>query len=116
MKPNPEAIRVLKRIKLLHTVVWFFFAGCIVAIPLAGAWRQYSWAAALSGAVLVECAVLAVNRGRCPLTDVAGRYTEERADNFDIYLPVWLARYNKAIFGTLFVAGEVFVLARWVVR
>jgi hypothetical protein len=63
--------------------------------------------------VLVECLVLALNRGRCPLTDLAGRYTTERADNFDIYLPLWLARYNKAIFGVLFVAGVLFVLTRW---
>ena len=38
---------------------------------------------------------------------------EQRSANFDIYLPVWLARYNKAIFGTLFVVGGLFVLARW---
>jgi len=33
--------------------------------------------------------------------------------DFDIYLPLWLARYNKAIFGALFSAGWLFVLARW---
>lgn len=75
-------------IKILHTAIWAFFAGCIVAIPLAGARRQFVWAAALTGLVLVECAVLAANRGRCPLTDLAARYTEERTDNFDIYLPL----------------------------
>jgi hypothetical protein len=58
-------------------------------------------------------AVLAVNRGRCPLTDLAGRYTDERPDNFDIYLPLWLARRNKMIFGTLFVIGELYVLRLW---
>jgi hypothetical protein len=84
-----------------------------VAIPLAGAWRQFRWAAILTGLVLVECAVLAMNRGRCPLTDVAGRYTEDRRDNFDIYLPLWLARWNKVIFGTLFVLGGCFVLWLW---
>ena len=31
----------LVQIKLLHTAVWLFFAGCIVAIPVAGAWRHY---------------------------------------------------------------------------
>jgi hypothetical protein len=48
-----------------------------------------------------------------PLSSLAGRYTEERADNFDIYLPLWLARRNKTIFGTLFVVGELFVLGQW---
>jgi hypothetical protein len=59
----------------------------------------------MAGLVFVEVAVLAVNGGRCPLTAVAARYTDDRRDNFDIYLPLWLARYNKLIFGTLFVVG-----------
>jgi hypothetical protein len=33
--------------------------------------------------------------------------------NFDIYLPRWMARYNKQIFGTLFVLGGLFALAKW---
>ncbi|HEV8148293.1 MAG TPA: hypothetical protein VGP79_18015 [Bryobacteraceae bacterium] len=104
---------MLVGIKLLHTAIWIFFAGCILAIPVAGARLQFGWAAALTGLVLIECAVLAVNRGRCPLTDLAARYTDERADNFDIYLPLWLARWNKSIFGTLFVVGGLFALLRW---
>lgn len=86
----------LAQIKLLHTAVWFFFASCIVAIPVLGAWRNYSWAAVLIGLVLLECAVLAANPGRCPLTDLAAQHTEQRAANFDIYLPLWLARDNKS--------------------
>jgi hypothetical protein len=50
---------------------------------------------------------------RCPLTGVAARYTDDRRDNFDIYLPLWLARYNKLIFGSLFAAGLLFTLACW---
>jgi hypothetical protein len=111
----PERIHGLVGIKILHTAAWLFFAGCIVAIPFAGARRQFLWAAVLTALVLVECAVLAVNRGRCPLTDLAGHYTEERTDNFDIYLPLWLARHNKMIFGTLFAVGELFVLGRWLI-
>jgi hypothetical protein len=101
-------------IKLLHTFIWAVFALCILALPATALLRRFDWAVALTLLVLLECAVLAVNRGRCPLTDLAGRYTDNRADNFDIFLPVWLARHNKTIFGTLFVAGELFVLWRWV--
>jgi hypothetical protein len=104
---------VLVVIKLVHTAVWLFFAACILAIPVAGVRREYRSAAGLIGLVLVECAVLAANRGRCPLTDLAARYTEERKANFDIYLPLWLARHNKTIFGVLFAAGVLFVLGRW---
>jgi len=54
-----------------------------------------------------------LNRGRCPLTNWAGRFTDERGDNFDIFLPEWLARHNKEIFGTLFVVNEFIVLSCW---
>lgn len=111
MKPPPQ--QVLTRIKLLHTAIWIFLVACIVGVPLAAARREFLWAAILTGIVLAECLVLALNQGRCPLTDVAGRYTESRSDNFDIYLPRWLARYNKAIFGTLFAAGELYLIAEW---
>ncbi|HEX9198757.1 MAG TPA: hypothetical protein VF865_04315 [Acidobacteriaceae bacterium] len=104
---------MLVSIKLLHTAVWLFFVLCIAGIPVTAARRRFALAAALSGMVLLECAALAVNGGRCPLTDLAARYTLERADNFDIYLPLWLAQYNKAIFGSVWVAGEVFLLGRW---
>jgi hypothetical protein len=57
--------------------------------------------------------MVALNKERCPLADLAARLTDERADNFDIYLPNWLARHNKAIFGTLFVVNELTVLWFW---
>jgi len=88
-------------------------AGSILALPWLGRMHQFRWALGLSILILGECLVLALNRGRCPLTDVAARYTDDRADNFDIYLPLWLARYNKHIFGLLFVAGEAVVLWSW---
>lgn len=73
-------------------------------------YRPVAW---LTGIVLVEILVLAWNGWRCPLTRVAARHTADRRDNFDIYLPAWLARHNKAIFGSLLVAGEVLVVLRW---
>ncbi|MEO0332204.1 MAG: hypothetical protein AAF223_11045 [Bacteroidota bacterium] len=61
---------------------------------------------------MLETGVLLINRWRCLLSDVAARYTEAQNDNFDIYLPEWLARYNKTIFGTLFGIGLLLVLLR----
>lgn len=103
----------LRAVKVLHTVVWAFFAGCILAIPAVAWYGTPAKALVLIAIVLGEVVVLLANRWRCPLTDVAARYTGDRADNFDIYLPVWLARYNKVIFGWLFVAGLLITLARW---
>jgi hypothetical protein len=100
-------------IRTVHTVIWAFFAGCIVAIPLAAWLGRHEAAAWLIAIVFVEVAVLLANRWRCPLTDVAARYTEDRRDNFDIYLPLWLARHNKEIFGGLYVAGVAYAVATW---
>jgi hypothetical protein len=111
MLPAPAA---LTAVKALHTVVWAFFAGCVVAVPLLAARGQYRAAAIAAALVLAEGIILAVNRLRCPLTDVAARYTDDRAPNFDIYLPAVIARYNKEIFGPLFVAGALFALLHWI--
>jgi hypothetical protein len=104
---------MLVAIKLLHTAIWAALAGCVLAVPVLGLMRRFRVAAILSAIILVECAVLAFNGGRCPLTDWAARYTANRASNFDIYLPEWLAHYNQQIFGTLFVAGEALLGALW---
>ena len=104
----------LRAIKLAHTVAWAFFVAAIVAIPLA-AWRhRFGWALVATIVVAGEVVVLAFNGMKCPLTPVAARYTDDRRDNFDIYLPLVVARYNKEIFGTLYVAGVLFALLRWV--
>jgi hypothetical protein len=110
MAAAPTALRL---IRTAHTAIWAFFVGAIVAIPVlawGGAWFA---ASILIGLVLVECAIVAANRMRCPLTDLACRYTDDCRDNFDIYLPLWLARHNKSIFGTLFAAGLVFTAVLW---
>jgi hypothetical protein len=104
---------MLTAIKLLHTVIWAILAGSILVLPLAGVLRRFRRAAILTGLVLLECGVLAVNGGRCPLSDFAQRFTDSHANNFDIYLPNWLAQYNKVIFGVLFIAGELVVLGCW---
>ena len=106
--------RRLLAVKLLHTAVWAFFAGCILAIPILG-WRgRLLQAGFLSGIVFLEVLVLLVNRWRCPLTPIAARYTADRRANFDIFLPEWLARHNKVIFGGLYVAGLIFLAYRWI--
>lgn len=108
-----EAALSLRRIKLLHTVVWFVLGSFVLAIPLLVALGHQRIAVALIAIVAIEVVVLLLNRFRCPLTDVAAQYTDDRRDNFDIYLPLWLARYNKQIFGVLYVAGILYALLAW---
>jgi len=101
---------MLIAIKLLHTIIWALLAGCIAALPVTGLKRRFNWSLLLTVIILIDCGVLALNRGRCPMTSLAANFTSDRADNFDIYLPVWLARYNKQIFGSLFILGEAVVV------
>lgn len=92
--------------KLLHTVIWAFFVaviGYVLYCGLANDISQRTWVAA--GLILLEGLVLLVFGGRCPLTLVARTYSDSDRDNFDIFLPNWLARYNKLIFTSLYVVG-----------
>jgi hypothetical protein len=100
-------------VKLLHTAIWIVMAGAILVLPVTGVIRRFDWAGGITLIILAECLVLALNKGRCPLTDWAARYTDDRDANFDIYLPEWVARHNKEIFGSLFLAGEAVVLWRF---
>jgi hypothetical protein len=99
-------------IKSLHTLVWSMFVAAIVAVPVAARLDAWGVVAALVALVFAECVVLLANGMRCPLTAIAARYTDDRRPNFDIWLPEWLARHNKSIFGTLFLFGLAYTLTR----
>lgn len=114
MRVAPEA--ALRTIKVLHTLAWAVFASLILAMPVVARQRRFGVFLLLAGVVAVEVLVLALNGLRCPLTPLAERYTSERRANFDIYLPLLLARYNKEIFGPLYLAGLLFGLACWLTR
>jgi succinate dehydrogenase hydrophobic anchor subunit len=114
MAVDPAA--ALRAIKLLHTTVWAALVAVIIAIPILAWQDRFAWAAVFTAIMLVEVAVLALNGMRCPLTDLAARFTDDRRANFDIYLPLWLAANNKRIFGSVFVAGLVLAAVRWLGR
>ena len=111
MTTNPDVI-ALRKIKMVHTLIWAFFATSIIAIPVCSLLHAHRLAFVFIGIVAVEVLILVVNRMSCPLTAIAARYTDDRRANFDIYLPEWLARHNKAIFGSLYVVGIVLALFR----
>lgn len=104
----------LRAIKLAHTAAWAFFVAAIVAIPIAAWHDRFGWALVAALIVAGEVAILAFSGMKCPLTPIAARYTSDRRDNFDIYLPLFVARYNKEIFGALYVVGMLYALVRWI--
>ena len=90
--------------------------GCVIALPWIGWTRRFHLAIGITVLVIADSIAIAFNQGRCPLTSLAARYTQDRADNFDIYLPLSIARHNKLIFGSLFALGELVVLLRWLLH
>ena len=74
---------------------------------IANSLTVYTWIA--SGLVVVEGLILVAFKSHCPLTLLAQKYSSSTKDNFDIFLPEWLARYNKLIFTGLYIIGLVLV-------
>lgn len=112
MKSGRETTLVF--IKLIHTVIWVMFVTIIAFVVWSGVTGNiscYSWLAV--AAVVLEGFVLLIFGGSCPLTKIARNYSASQKDNFDIYLPNWLARYNKLIFTSLFLIGALLMLSRY---
>lgn len=64
------------------------------------------------GLVGLEVVSLLLNNWVCPMTPLARQYSTSEKENFDIYLPEWLAKYNKELFGTLLAVGVGLVVWR----
>lgn len=50
---------------------------------------------------VLEGITLVIFKFFCPLTVMARKYSNSSKANFDIYLPNWLAKYNKLIYTTI---------------
>jgi len=103
----------LKMIKLTHTIIWCIFVVAILYVCYAGVFNKVNnivWYCI--GAVVIEGIVLLVNKWKYPLTSIAYKYTNNHSVGFDIYLPAWLAKHNKAVFTSLFVIGLLLVIWR----
>jgi hypothetical protein len=89
-------------IKLIHTTIWIFFNVAIFYLLYAVIVdRIDKWIWIGLGLFLLEGIVLLVFKMKCPLTVVARRYSDSTKENFDIYLPIWLAKYNKLIYTSI---------------
>ena len=100
-------------IKWVHTLIWLFFVAVILYILYSGIFDdvdKYTWVGI--GLIIGEGIVLLIFKMFCPLTVMARKYSDSDKDNFDIFLPNWLAKYNKLIFTSLYVIGLIIVLIR----
>ena len=92
----------LMLIKAIHTLVWIFFNVVIFYMlyaVLADKIDKWLWIGL--GLVILEGLTLLLFKFFCPLTIIARRYSDSTRDNFDIYLPSWLARYTKLIYTSI---------------
>ena len=89
----------LTLIKAIHTAIWIFFNVVIFYMLYAAIINKLdAWLWIGYGIILVEAIVLLAFKWYCPLTVWARKYSQSSQANFDIYLPLWLAKYNKLIY------------------
>ena len=101
----------LTLIKILHSAIWLFMNVVIFYLLYAVISNKIdNWIWICIGIVVLESMVLLFFKGVCPLTIMARKYSDSAKDNFDIYLPEWLAKNNKLIYSILFVAIIVALL------
>jgi hypothetical protein len=98
-------------IKIIHTLVWFFFNAVIFYLFYAVVINKIDkWVWIGIGLFALEGIILLLFKMKCPLTVVARKYSDSSKDNFDIFLPNWLAKNNKLIY-TIFLAVIIIILA-----
>ena len=103
----------LRLVKTIHTVIWVFFNVVIFYMLYAVIANKLDiWLWVCFGLVLLEGITLLIFKWTCPLTLVARRYSDATTDNFDIYLPNWLARHTKVIYTSLVIVILVIALFR----
>ena len=103
-------------IKSLHTVIWLFFNLVIFYLLYAAIANSIDrWVFICIGLVLVEGVVLLAFKMFCPLTVWARKYSDSTKANFDIFLPNWLAKYNKLIYTTIFLIALIIIVLRLVI-
>lgn len=103
MKDNEK----LRLIKIAHTTIWVFFNVVIFYMLYAVLVNKIDiWLWVGYGVILLEGLILLAFKMFCPLTVWARKYSDSTKDNFDIYLPNWLARNNKLIY-TLIMVGII---------
>lgn len=92
-------------LKIVHTLIWIFFNLVLFYLAYAAITNSIDiWVWIGIGLIVCEGIVLLVFGNMCPLTVMARKYSDSAKDNFDIYLPNWLAKYNKLIYTSFFVA------------
>ena len=89
-------------IKTTHTLIWLFFNVVIFYMLYAVIVNKIDrWLWIGYGLFILEGITLLAYKFYCPLTIIARKYSKSTNDNFDIFLPNWLAKYTKLIYTSI---------------
>ena len=103
----------LSCIKLIHTAIWAFYNVVIFYLLYAVIADQISiWVWVGFAFIVGEVLILIIFKKICPITLLARKYSDSTKDNFDIYLPEWLARYNKLIYSAIVIITVGILISR----
>ncbi|MCB0574193.1 MAG: hypothetical protein KDC61_06470 [Saprospiraceae bacterium] len=103
----------LTLIKIIHTAIWLFYNVVIFYLLYAVIANKIDvWVWICLGLIALEGLILLVFKNICPVTIWARKYSDSERDNFDIYLPNWLAKYNKAIYTAIVLIAVVILCYR----
>jgi hypothetical protein len=100
-------------VKILHTIIWVFFNVVIFYLLYAVVIDKIDkWIWICISLIILEVIILIVFKKICPITLIARKYSDSQKSNFDIYLPNWLAKYNKEIYTVIVLIAVVILIYR----
>jgi len=106
----------LTLVKTVHTLIWLFFNVVIFYLLYAVIVDKIDkWVWICIGLIVLEGIILLIFKKICPVTLIARKYSNSAKDNFDIYLPNWLARYNKEIYTVIVLIAIAILIYRLII-
>lgn len=100
-------------IKFVHTLIWIFFNVVIFYLLYAVIISKIDkWVWICIGLIALEGIILLVFKNSCPVTLIARKYSTSEKANFDIFLPNWLAKYNKQLYSVIVSIALIILIFR----
>lgn len=100
-------------IKIVHTAIWLFFNVVIFYMAYAVISNKIDkWVWICLGFIILEGVTLVIFKKMCPVTLLARNYSTSTKHNFDIFLPEWLAKYNKLIYTSIVIIIVIILVYR----
>jgi hypothetical protein len=104
-------------IRIVHSIVYFFMMACLGYIFYCAIVKRYDWILLVSLiAIIIEGAVIFINRCNCPLTAFAEKYSSNKGSVTDLFLPEWCARNTFKIATIVFIIELIWLAIGYFIR